>query len=298
MQNEIYLRHLVQGKRTNESYKQPRKTRYDPESEWRIFRNAHEPIIDENTFRICQTMAAESRARYEEMISSALDDKTPNIFSRRIYCADCGKALTRRQVYSRKNKENMYYIYFCVSSLRKASYCTPKNIHEDVLISIVMKSICCYIDAVTELEIRVKKIYMEKADTERRRIEMQIASAQHELSHIQSLYDSLYQSLVDGIISRQEYLSMKERYQTMLEENSVHLETLKATQRDNSRFTPDNPLFSLKREMRTDQKLTAELVQSLISRIEVEDNHRISITFNYQDEFKAIAQYVKEAEAE
>ena len=42
LQNEVYLGHLVQGKRTQQSYKQARKERYAPSDEWRITKNAHE----------------------------------------------------------------------------------------------------------------------------------------------------------------------------------------------------------------------------------------------------------------
>lgn len=50
LQNEVYLGHLVQGKRTQQSYKQARKERYAPSHEWRITKNAHAAIIDEQTF--------------------------------------------------------------------------------------------------------------------------------------------------------------------------------------------------------------------------------------------------------
>ena len=43
LRDEVYLGHLVQGKRTNVAYKQARKERNAPADEWRIFRNAHEP---------------------------------------------------------------------------------------------------------------------------------------------------------------------------------------------------------------------------------------------------------------
>ena len=98
LRNEIYLGHLVQGKRTQAHYKQPRKERYAPAGEWRITRDAHEAIIDSETFAAAQKLAEERRDIYEASLGKADDLKTPNLFRGLIRCADCGTAMNRRHV--------------------------------------------------------------------------------------------------------------------------------------------------------------------------------------------------------
>lgn len=125
---------------------------------------------------------------------------------------------------------------------------------------------------------------------------MGTAKAQREINRCRSLHDGLYQNLVEGIISRQEYMAMKERYQTLLEKSEASLEALQAQQKEDKRFTQSNPLFSLKQELQPGQPLSTELISSLISRIDVGENKQVHITFNYMDEFEALSEYVKEAE--
>ena len=90
---------------------------------------------------------------------------------------------------------------------------------------------------------------------------------------------------------------MKERYQNLLTEANHRLDALNAEQKEAARYAPDNPLFSLKRELQEGYVLSAELVNALIARIDVGDNDRIHITFNYQDEFEALRKYAEETEA-
>lgn len=56
LQSETYLGHMVQG-RTYNSLPEGKKLCKRPKSEWVIVPNTHEPLIDEETFRIVQEMA-------------------------------------------------------------------------------------------------------------------------------------------------------------------------------------------------------------------------------------------------
>jgi len=299
LQKEEYRGHLVQGKRTNESYKKVRKGNFAPESEWRVYRNAHEPIIDEETFSICQSMAQESKKQYQAMCGKSPVERTQNLFCHRIFCADCGKALSRRLVYNNWGNEKLYYYnYLCTTSVKKTGACTPKNLMEKDLLAVVTDSVLCYIKAITELESRIRKIWIDRQAAKSQQTDIQLAAVQHEIDRLQSLHDGLYQNLVDGIITRQEYLAMKEQYRDLLHKANVRLEELNTEQKETMRYAPDNPVFSLKRELQTGEALSADLVNTLILRIDVGDNNRIHITFNCQDEFEALRKYAEEAEAE
>lgn len=297
LKSEVYLGHLVQGKRTNEGYKQLRKDRFAPESEWRITRNAHEAIIDEDTFRACQKMAEHSKKNFDAMLGNIPAEKTENIFLGRIFCANCGKAMPRVQIYSNYHGGKRYYYSFrCPTNSNKRSGCLTKSIPEDKLIQCVEDSVRCYTDAVTELEKRIQKIQEQESVAQKRETAAEIAAAQREINRCRSLHDGLYQNLVEGIISRQEYVAMKERYQALLDESEASLEALQAQQKEDKRFTQSNPLFSLKQELQPGQLLSAELISSLISRIDVGENKQVHITFSYMDEFEALSEYAKEAE--
>ena len=53
--NEIYLGHMVQGKK-RQSFCEGKKQQLLPKTEWKIVRDTHKPLIDEATFRKVQEM--------------------------------------------------------------------------------------------------------------------------------------------------------------------------------------------------------------------------------------------------
>jgi len=294
LRNEVYLGHLVQGKRTNVSYKQNRKERYAPEEEWRVFKNAHEALVDEETFAAAQRITAESKRVYEENLGKADDLKTPSLFRRLIFCGDCGKALTRRHVYNRRQDGRIYYYnYLCVTSVKKAGACTPKNLKEVKLLEVVEATIRCHLDAVAELEQQVTQVWDEKTSAQRASIGRQMSEEERRLSRSMTLLEGLYTRLVEGVIDRDEYLSMKEHYQAEYQETKERYDALKKQEQDILRCGPANPMFDACRPLYQSEELTEELIRALIEKITVHDNSRLDIKLVYQDEFLMVARFLE-----
>ncbi len=292
--DEVYLGHLVQGKRTNVSYKQARKERNAPKNEWRVFRNAHEPLIDEETFAAAQKISVENRQVYEKSLGKADDLKTPSLFRGLVYCGDCGKALVRRHVYNRRQDGRVYYYsYLCVTSVKKAGACTPKNLKESKLVEVVVDTIRCHLDAVAELEQRILQVWDEKTYVRRTSIERQMAEEERCLSRNMALLEGLYAQLVDGVIERGEYLSMKEHYQSEYLKAKERYDALNGEAQDLLRCGPANPMFETCRPFYQVESLTEDLIQALIARITVYDNGRLDIELVYQDEFLKVASFLE-----
>ena len=294
LRDEVYLGHLVQGKRTNVSYKQARKERNAPASEWRVFRNAHEPLIDEDTFAAAQRITAENRRAYEESLGKADGLKTPSLFRGLVFCGDCGKALVRRHVYNRRQDGRVYYYnYLCVTSVKKAGACTPKNLKESKLLEVVEATIRCHLDAVAELEQRSLQVWDEKTAVWRTSIERQMAEEERRLSRNMTLLEGLYAQLVDGVIERDEYLSMEEHYQSEYIKAKERYDALKGEAQDLLHCGPANPMFEACRPFYHAKMLTEDLIQALIARITVYDNDRLDIELVYQDEFLKVASFLE-----
>ena len=295
LQDEVYLGHLIQGKRTNVAYKQARKERNAPEVEWRVFRNAHEPLIDEGTFAAAQRITAENRRMYEESLGKADDLKTPSLFRGLVYCGDCGKALVRRHIYNRRQGGRVYYYnYLCVTSVKKAGACTPKNLKETKLADIVEATIRCHLDAVAELEQRTLQVWNEKTAARRVAIDRQMAEEERRLSRNMTLLEGLYAQLVEGVIDRDEYLSMKEHYQKEYLKTKERCDALNNEAQDLLRCGPANPMFEACRPFYQAEMLTEDLLQALIARITVYDNDRLDIELVYRDEFLKVASFLEE----
>lgn len=294
LSSEVYLGHLIQGKRTKASYKHARIERYAPADEWRICRNVHEPLVDNGTFEAVQKLAGESRQRYTSMLGKADELKTPNLFRKLIYCADCGKAMSRRHIYSNWREERHYYYnFYCATSVKLPSACTPKNLPETKLLEIVADTIFTHLAAVAKLEYLVNEVWADKTFAERTAVAQRIAEAEQELSRYMKLLEGLYERLAEGIISRQEYQSLKEHYHNQYREAKARCEALKQQEQDILRFGPGNPMFRTCHPHYAASELTEELVHTLIARISVHDHNCIDISLVYQDEFLAAVRFLE-----
>ena len=79
-----YIGHTVNFRTHKKSYKN-KKTVKNPQEEWLIFENTHEPIVTQQEFDLVQELRKNKRrpTKHEEV----------NPFSGMVYCADCGKKM-------------------------------------------------------------------------------------------------------------------------------------------------------------------------------------------------------------
>ena len=126
-----YCGHTVNFKTHRQSYK-IKKTIENPPEQWKIFRNTHEAIVDEDTFQRVQELRRNKRR-------PARTGKS-NLFSGVAYCADCG--------------EKMYY-------------CTSRNFEERFGISPIVR-ICSAISWVQSVRRTSRKNSPQSADSSRR----------------------------------------------------------------------------------------------------------------------------------
>jgi DNA invertase Pin-like site-specific DNA recombinase len=96
LKKKEYLGHTVNFKSKKDSYKD-KKNHYVPESEWVIFEDTHEPIIDKETFDNVQRIRANVKRRpdgwgYVHPLTGL------------VYCSDCGGKLYCHRTYNGKNQ--------------------------------------------------------------------------------------------------------------------------------------------------------------------------------------------------
>ena len=84
LSRQEYLGHTVNFKTYRKSYKQKKKLQRDS-SEWQIFKNTHDPIVDQETFDIVQRI----RAGRRKMTPAG----EPSMLSGMLYCPDCGRKM-------------------------------------------------------------------------------------------------------------------------------------------------------------------------------------------------------------
>ena len=102
-----YCGHTVNFKTHRQSYK-IKKTIENPPEQWKVFRNTHEAIVDEDTFQRVQELRRNKRR-------PARTGKS-NLFSGVAYCADCGEKL---YYCTTQNFEDRQDHFVCSTSRKK-----------------------------------------------------------------------------------------------------------------------------------------------------------------------------------
>lgn len=135
-----YLGHTVNFKTSKPSFKSKKKVWNNP-SEWVIFENTQEAIIEESVFLVVQNIR-QARRRPTKMGDMGM-------FSGLVYCADCGgKMYLCRANHFKPEQE--YYI--CSTYRKDRSLCKTHSIRRVVLEEIVLRNLREAISYVTQYE--------------------------------------------------------------------------------------------------------------------------------------------------
>ena len=293
LNNEVYLGHMVQGRKRS-GFSEGKKPYRVPESEWIIVRNTHEPLIDEDTFRAVQRMAKEANSAYQERLGRHDGLGTiPNILRGLVYCADCKKTMTRYKNVTNKGR-NLFYNYICRTHASNPASCPKKNLHERELKEILWDTLRREIALAENLD-KLARQYSQsaKAVSQEAAVKREITTVKQSLERAKMLYDSLYQNYADKLMTEREYTEMKERYRSDMERAQACLETLEQQQKDARRQTVENPWLTACGQYRQETELTEAMAHALIERVEVDAENHVSITLRYRDEYRALLQLLE-----
>lgn len=132
LKNEVYIGNLVQGKTTHVSYKNHKKKKV-AEKDWVRCENAHEAIIDMDTWNKVQSiLGTHYRVKKNGQI---------NYFTRKVYCSCCGKAFMRNEFKVKSEKTGRRSYMQCKGN-KKFHICdNNKSIRTDKLEEILLNAI-------------------------------------------------------------------------------------------------------------------------------------------------------------
>ena len=156
LSRQVYIGHMVQGTK-RQSFYENRGQYMKPKEEWIIVENAHEPLIDRETFDKVQELARRKNAEYFENLGRFTHLKTTeNILKGLIYCADCKRPLVRYKNVSHEKK--LWYTFICQTHTNDIASCPKKNIREDVLISMLLQAIQTQIALAVNMEALIRRV--------------------------------------------------------------------------------------------------------------------------------------------
>lgn len=268
LKNKTYLGDLIQGREKKVSYKS-RKIVTQPEEEWIVVKNHHEPIVSEEEFNQVQSLLKQRRRTSKTNEGKA---RACHLFSGKIKCMDCGSTMTKTS-----GRLAGGYDYFLCQLFKKTktAQCSRHSIRYDILKDSIAEEIkkvisLCLSDQETLSDIKkyMKQCNREEAEYQRNRKE--ITKTEAKILWNQKAVSDLYLDKAKGILSEAEFLSLKKAIQ---ENTASLLEKKKKLLQKNEK---------LKRIMKTSEdfgkqlenygkalELSYEMVNDFISVIEI-----------------------------
>lgn len=276
----------VNFKTHRKSYKQKKQLWNDP-SEWQVFENTHEAIIDKETFETVQKIR-DSRRRLTKLGEMPL-------LSGRLYCEDCGQRMyqVRRKEWSHEQERMI-----CSTYRKIKGGCTSHMIKDRVVENHLLKSM----QRITGLIEENEGDFVNKVLTKSRK-EMEMNQKQYteeyynatqRIEKINTLLKRLYEDKIDGNISMSQYTIQLNAYEQEHAALNQRISELLILPTEGSNTVKQVERFlSIAHQNMPVQELSAELIGSFVDKIYISEpkseynsqEQRIRIVWNHIGEF-------------
>ena len=285
LQDEIYTGTLVQGKQGTPHYK-IKQMEQRPSSEWIRVPNAHQALVQKQDFELVQHI-------------SNLDTRTAPqkdsvyLFSGVLICGCCGGRMTRK---TNRSNGKEYHYYYCPTG-KKNGCGHAVMLKEDNLIECVRENLKAYIDNVVSLDALLQGIDQETINqTMVKEYTDHITDNERRLEQTLEFKARLYENLVSGALTREEYASYKANYTRQAEQIRASIQALKDKLNDVLENKSErNRWISHFTEFSSLETLDRKAIVHFIKSIRVIGKKELDITFNFQDEYEKAVQLLRQA---
>lgn len=288
LRNEVYTGVMVQGKRTTPNYKTKIQV-VKEEREWTRVEGTHDAIVSRADFELVQRLLQE-----DTRAGSAAEAVHP--LCGRVFCADCGAPMVRKPVTSRGKR----YVYFVCSSYKnKSGACTQHRITEQKLCDAVLAAVRQQIDTILDMERALKEVEsLSWEESELRKIDTNIALQEQIIERNNGLRLGVYEDWQAGILSRDEYASLKEEFTARITAARQTIQQLLSSKSAIEGSLGDQKDWLEQFRQYTDiSELSRKLVVSLIDGIYVSENNEITVAFCHKDQFDCIYRFLEEQQS-
>ncbi|MDE5617776.1 MAG: recombinase family protein [Ureaplasma sp.] len=258
--NEIYIGTLVNFKRKKLSFRSKKLVENDPEKIVKVY-DRFPPIISKEVFDKV------SEIRHQKYRAPRNDQ---NIFSRLVFCANCGKKMTlRKQGY--KNRSHILY-YHC-------SHCNGHYIRLDLLKQQVIddfKGLKEFISSVPQdnLVNEINKINKQKAERKNKVDTKEYNSSIERKVQLDHLISKLLDSYTKGIIPDDAYESMMLNYKKEYDEITSKVKRLEGALTANDTQIQKVSIKELEYilSIHEEEILKSDFLNSVIKKIQIQDS--------------------------
>ena len=268
LDRQEYIGDTVNFKYTVRSYKDKTKVAL-PKEDWQIFKNTHEPIIDEYTWNIAQQL----RNNRKKPTRSG----KKSIFSGLLFCYDCGKKMYfQSPVTDLRSKDH----YRCSSYKHDTSACSSHYISDDALQSIVLENIQRVVYYMKDYEdLFIQEQLAKSTQDELKQIsknKKELEKAKNRVIEIDNLFMHIYEDNVSGKISDERFRNLSFNYDKEQQELKFKIEQLSQNIENTEKKDTDITQFISNVKKYTEiTKLSPEILNELIEKIVIHQKEKV-----------------------
>lgn len=297
LENKVYLGDLVQSKRKNVNYKSKIRITV-PEDERIICEGTHEAIIEKEDFERAQQILKSNK--------SFKGTKHDYLFKGLLYCAECGARLNvTYSNYALKKYGEYRYTTICYSYSRLYSdICTRHSNSIPVLENVLVEHIKQVCQKYISQDLQNELIKLAEQEKRKQRLkfdyEQRIKELEQKIEDSSIYIKNLYKDKVKGIVSETDYIELTQEFAKDRDSYITEKQRLeKLLNQKDTRSCDINKLEKLAKEFIAMKKPTKQLLNELIEKITISENHEITIFYKFS-ELTSIEQkenkIIKEAE--
>ena len=264
--NQEYCGDIINFKTYSKSFKN--KTRLgNPEENWVIFKNVHEPIIDRETFEEVQKLVGKTKRR-----APKTENGEKNMFADLLYCADCGSKL-----WYHVNTINRDIHFFSCSNYKTDTrgFCETRHyIRADAIEQVVMWELQRMGQFLKNDEAVFVALLAQKTNAdmaaEKKYLEAELQKATARNNKAAELFEKLYEDNVSGKVTDEWFMQLSHKYEVERMELKAKIAEFhnRILELDSMKENKDQFINAIRKfmEMKT---LTAPLLRELIDHIDV-----------------------------
>jgi DNA invertase Pin-like site-specific DNA recombinase len=238
-----------------------------------VFENAHEAIIDKQTFKLVQEVLIE---RGNISYRGQKNRTTINTFTGKLYCADCGGKMFA--TFSRVNKRYVCSSYHTFGTDRCTSHATNDSILKEAITYFLKHCRNNLAEAIKDLDITIKNNSKDNGDTIYM-LEKDLKRAEKELEVLleQKVRETIENPTMKDIIDKT-YSSMISSKYTDIKVLTTQLNDMRVDALDGNETRKElNDVLGIFDEIIASEEMTRKQVETIIDKIMVHDDGGLDI---------------------
>ena len=228
-------------------------------------------------------------------IVNAEDLSVENIVEGKIFCGDCKVSMYRNNAcrFVQRKKER-YKVFNCRRHFYYKSECDFRGIEETVLYEIILITIHKQIALIKGYKGQMEKSLQQIFDHKMQEIEQEKDKLQNQKILLIQEYMQVYGEYTERKVSKEQFQDFRKDYREKADVLDKQLERQKEKEKQGKKCLAELRKTAMRLlKFDHEKKLTRDMVESCIERIDVFSNNRLHIKLNYQDCFRMLDDWMK-----